>query len=165
MIIRDESPEDWPRITSLLDRIFGGTYESGLVARLRKDALVVVALVAEEAGDVIGHIVLSALPVQVDGRPVRAVALAPLAVRADCQRRGVGSRLIKRALGRAKRDGIAAVIVVGHPAYYARFGFSAALAAKLASRFSGPAFMALELAPGTLSGVAGTVDYPAAFDD
>ncbi|MGH8081976.1 MAG: hypothetical protein ACREP7_15485, partial [Lysobacter sp.] len=66
-------------------------------------------------------------------------------------------------LVRLAEDGFEAVIVVGHPGYYPRFGFSAALAGKLAAPFSGEAFMALELVEGGLRGLAGHVRYPAAF--
>jgi putative acetyltransferase len=57
------------------------------------------------------------------------------------------------------------MIVLGHPNYYPRFGFSAALARNLSSPYSdaGEAWMALELTPGALVGVEGTVTYPAAF--
>jgi putative acetyltransferase len=56
------------------------------------------------------------------------------------------------------------VIVVGHPDFYPRFGFSAKLAERLASPYSGPAFMALELTPGALDGVEGEVRYPPPFE-
>ena len=164
MIIRDESPADRPHIDLLLDGAFGGTYESRLVARLRRAALVAVALVAEEDRQIVGVIVMSRLPAQVDGRPVRALALAPMAVRPDRQRRGVGSRLLAAALERARAADAEAIFVLGHPAYYSRFGFSAELAARIAAPFAGPNFMALDLVPGSLWGVAGAVAYPAAFD-
>jgi putative acetyltransferase len=163
-IIRDESPADWPHIDRLLDQAFGGSSESRLVARLRAAALVAVALVAEEDGQIVGHIVMSRLPAQVDGHPVDALALAPMGVRPDRQRRGVGTQLIAVALERARATGAEAIFVLGHPAYYSRYGFSADVAAKIAAPFAGPNFMALELVPGSLSGVAGAVAYPAAFD-
>jgi putative acetyltransferase len=163
MNIREEVPSDRPEVESLLHAAFGGDYERALVSRLRSDGLVAIALVAEAEQQIVGHIVLSWLPTQVDGRSVRAVALAPLAVRADHQRRGIGSRLIKAALEAGERAGAQAVILLGHPTYYPRFGFSEDLAAKLAFPFSGPAFTALELVPGALSGAAGSVAYPPAF--
>ena len=86
-----------------------------------------------------------------------------MAVWPDRQGRGIGSTLVRRGLDVLKRRGIAAVIVLGHESYYPRFGFSAALARKLAAPFSGEAFMALELTPGALAGERGTVRYPAAF--
>jgi putative acetyltransferase len=164
MIIRDESSADRPHIDLLLDEAFGGTYESRLVAWLRCAALVAVALVAEEEGQIVGLIVMSWLPAQVDGRPVRALALAPMAVLPDRQCRGIGSRLLAAALERARARDAQAIFVLGHPAYYYRFGFSADLAAQIAAPFGGPSFMALELVPGSLAGVAGAVTYPPAFD-
>jgi putative acetyltransferase len=54
-------------------------------------------------------------------------------------------------------------LVLGHPEFYPRFGFSAMMAGRLESPFSGPAFMAVELVPGALEGVAGEVWYPPPF--
>jgi putative acetyltransferase len=163
MIIRDETPADRPHVDLLLDRAFGGTYESRLVARLRAAALVAVALVAEEEERIVGHIVMSRLPAQVDGHCLRALALAPMAVRPDRQRRGVGARLIAAALERARASGVEAIFVLGHPDYYSRFGFSADLAAKFTVPYAGANFTALELVPGSLSGIAGVVTYPPVF--
>ena len=86
-----------------------------------------------------------------------------MAVRPERQRRGIGTALVWHALQRAALAGADAAIVLGHPTYYPRFGFSAALAAKIASPFPGNAFMALELKPGALSGGTGSVLYPDAF--
>jgi putative acetyltransferase len=66
-------------------------------------------------------------------------------------------------MAHAKQAGIEALIVLGHPSYYPRFGFSAGLARKLASPFAGSAFMAMELRPSALSGTKGSVTYPKAF--
>ena len=163
MIIRDEAPADRSDIAWLLRDAFGRDDEAELVARLRDDGAVILALVAEADGEIAGHIVLSRLATQIDGRAVEAAALAPLAVRPDRQRRSIGSRLVETAIAQASRAGIAAVIVLGNPHYYGRFGFSAALAEKLASPVAGPAFMALELVPEALSGARGSVTYPRAF--
>jgi putative acetyltransferase len=163
MNIREEAPTDRLEIDALLREAFGRDDESELVSRLRQDGVIGAALVAEADGKIIGHLVLSRLPTQMDGRPVRTLALAPMAVRPQHQRRRVGSRLIEAAIADAKRIGTEAIIVLGHPAYYSRFGFSAELAAKLAAPFAGPAFMALELVPHALAGTRGAVAYPPAF--
>jgi putative acetyltransferase len=135
------------------------------VDRLRSDGLVVVSLVAVQAGSVIGHILFSKLPVETADGAIAAVALAPMAVRPEWQRRGVGSALVREGLIQCRERGKAAAIVLGHPNYYPRFGFSATLAKGLTSPFSGAgeAWMALELQPGALAGVAGIVRYPEAF--
>ena len=164
MIIRDETPADRAQIDLLLDEVFGGTYESRLVARLREAALVVAALIAADGEQIVGHVVMSRLAAQMGGRPVRALALAPMAVRPPWQRRGVGSRLLSAALERCRAGDAEAIFVLGHPAYYAHFGFSADLARKFAAPFAGPNFMALELVPGSLAGTAGAVVYPAVFE-
>ena len=72
--------------------------------------------------------------------------------------------LIHAGLHQCRELGIDAVVVLGHPAYYPRFGFSATLAQRLAAPYAGPAFMALELVPNCLAG-GGSVHYPAAFQN
>lgn len=161
--IRALSAADHDAVAALNRAAFGGEDEVRIIDRLRRDDLVAVELVAVQAGVILGHILLSVLPTTMDGRPVRALALAPVAVLPGHQRRGIGGQLIEAALEEGRRLGFEAVIVLGHPAYYPRFGFSVALARRLASPFQGEAFMALELVPGALAGQAGTVTYPPAF--
>lgn len=163
LVLRGATAADHDAIAALNRAAFGGEGELGIVERLRRDDLVAVELVAVQAGAVLGHILLSVLPTAMDGRPVRALALAPMAVLPGRQRTGIGGRLIEAALGEGRRLGFEAVIVLGHPAYYPRFGFSPALASRLASPFQGEAFMALELVPGALAGEAGSLTYPPAF--
>jgi putative acetyltransferase len=162
-VIRDRQPVDDDAIRRLNDAAFGGTYESRLVDDLRAANCAVIELVSVDGTDVIGHILMGTLDVSVGGKTVRSLALAPMSVRPGRQRQGIGSALVREALGRAQQQGWQAVIVLGHPNYYPRFGFSAALARPLASPFSGEAFMALELIPDALKGGAGRVVYPSAF--
>jgi len=162
-VIRVAAPADAEAIAALNRAAFGGEGEVGIVKRLRGDGLVAVELIAEQGGAISGHILLSWLPTMMDGHAVKALALAPMAVRPGLQKQGIGGRLIAAALDEAGAAGAEAVIVLGHPGYYPRFGFSAALARNLASPFSGEAFMALELVPGALAGKQGSVSYPPAF--
>ncbi|MGO1069356.1 GNAT family N-acetyltransferase [Lysobacter sp. CA199] len=163
MRIEIEQAAHRAQIHAITRAAFGGDDEADLVERLREEGWVRLSLVAVEDEEVVGHVLFTALPVIVDGRTVDALCLAPVSVRPDYQRSGVGSMLIRDALARLADSGFEAVIVLGHPAYYPRFGFSAALAAKLAAPFSGEAFMALELVEGALRGQSGRVRYPAAF--
>jgi putative acetyltransferase len=94
---------------------------------------------------------------------VPAVALAPMAVLPAYQRQGVGSQLIRAGLDLVRGLGEQIIVVVGHPAYYPRFGFSSETAGGLEGPFRREVFMALELTPGALDGVRGRVKYPAAF--
>jgi putative acetyltransferase len=94
---------------------------------------------------------------------VSAVALAPVAVLPGHQRKGIGSLLIRRGLELSRGLDEEIVIVVGHPDYYPRFGFSSVKAKSLESPFPQEAFMVLELRLGVLDGIEGAVLYPTAF--
>jgi putative acetyltransferase len=120
-------------------------------------------MVAESAGQVIGHILFSKLRIMTAERTIEALALAPLSVLPAGQRQGVGSRLVREGLHACGALGHRIVIVLGHPEFYPRFGFSAGLAQRLTAPFSGPAFMALELDPAALHGISGRVAYPPPF--
>ncbi|HTU26933.1 MAG TPA: N-acetyltransferase, partial [Pirellulales bacterium] len=85
-----------------------------------------------------------------------ALALAPMAVLPQFQRHGVGSELSRRGIDLCREQGHKIVIVLGHPGFYPRFGFSAELARPLLSPFSGKPWMALELVKGSLKDVAGS---------
>jgi putative acetyltransferase len=161
--IRNEQSTDYPAIAWLHQAAFGGDYEAKLVDALRRDGLVLVSLVAVQDERVVGHVMLSALQVEVDGRDVAAASLAPLAVAPAVQRQGYGSSLVKRGIETVRGSGCEAIIVLGDPAYYRRFGFSADLARNLIAPFRGPHFMGIELSPGSLAGQKGSVTYPRAF--
>jgi putative acetyltransferase len=161
--IRGRTAADDAAIRRLNDDAFGGTFESRLVEELRAARLDAVELVAVEHDQIVGHILFSVLATTIDQQAVPTLALAPMAVRPDPQRRGIGSALVRAGLDLARERDWRAVIVLGHKGYYPRFGFSAALAHPLRAAFSGDAFMALELAPGALQGKQGRVTYPPAF--
>ena len=160
--IRAEVPADLPAIREVHTQAFGQAAEAQLVDRLREDGDFVASLVAERDGGIVGHVLFSQLQIVAPDREIAAAALAPVAVRPLFQRQGLGSTLIRAGLKRCRELGIEAVVVLGHPSYYPRFGFSAALAERLTAPYSGPAFMALELAPNCLAS-GGAVHYPLAF--
>ncbi|MFN3889284.1 MAG: GNAT family N-acetyltransferase [Beijerinckiaceae bacterium] len=160
--VRDEHPTDRPRIETLLQEAFGRTDEASIVERLRSDGDMVLALVAELEGEIIGHVAFSRVDARIDARALKALALAPLAVAPARQGRGVGSVLVASGLEAARTAGFEAVFVVGDAAYYERFGFSAPLAAPFESEWS-DALLALELEPGSLAGAAGSLSHPRAL--
>ena len=157
-MIREEEARDFGAIQRVLDEAFEGDVESRLVTELRCRGLVVMGLVAEIDGEVVGHILFSRI--RVDSRD--AVALAPMAVKPALQRKGIGSALVLEGLTRCKQAGEKLVLVVGHPEFYARFGFSAKQAAKLDCEYAGDAFLSLELVPGSLA-EGGKVVYSEPF--
>lgn len=163
MRIREETQGDFAGITEVTSAAFQSDYEGLLIEKLRGAGLVIVSLVAVDEGAVVGHILFSELRVEVDGSRVKAAALAPMAVQPNRQRQGIGSKLIESGLGSLRDRGYEAVIVLGHPDYYPRFGFSAALLESFTAPFHGKIFMGIELVPGSLSGRTGSVKYPQAF--
>ena len=94
----------------------------------------IVELVAEEDGQVVGHILFSRLFVQEGGKSFAAVALAPLAVEPSFHGTGIGGALIREAHIRLKDAGETLSIVLGDPAYYGRFGYTHARAAEVRKR-------------------------------
>lgn len=163
IIIRAESPRDRSAIHAVNAAAFPADDEADLVDALRAGGHVVASLVAECEGEVVGHILFSRLQVVGKDAATAAIALAPMAVLPAWQRRGTGSRLVEAGLAACRDLGERIIVVLGHPEFYPRFGFSADLAAPLAGPFSGPAWMALELQPGALAGVAGRVVYAPPF--
>jgi putative acetyltransferase len=142
---------------------FGRADEADLVDSLRLEGAVILSLVAEWEKRIVGHIPFSRMWIDTANGSIPAVALAPLAVLPEHQRRGIGGRLISHGLDFLRERGERIVIVLGHPDFYPRFGFSIEKARFLASRFPPDAFMALELSSGALEGIRGRVRYPAAF--
>lgn len=161
--IRPESPTDHEAIRQVNRLAFGKDEEARLVDALRDGGYVQVSLVAERDEQIVGHVLFSDLPIITDSGTVPALALAPMAVVPKFQRQGIGSQLVRCGLDVCREQGHPVVIVLGHPAFYPRFGFSSELAQPLLSPFSGEAWMALELVPGALDGVAGRVEYPPPF--
>jgi putative acetyltransferase len=160
--IRAETPADIASVRAVNLAAFPGPEEADLVDRLRADGDVVVSLVATAGGAAVGHVLFSRLPIETAGGIVAGAALAPVAVLPERQRQGIGGALVREGLRRCRAAGIAAAVVLGHPGYYPRFGFSAAAAHRLRAPFSGEAFMALALAPGALD-APGTLRYARAF--
>jgi putative acetyltransferase len=163
-LIRPEMAADHAVIRDVNRLAFGGADEARLVDALRDGGHVRASFVAEVDGRVVGHVLFSELPIVTKGRIIEALALAPLAVIPSHQRRGIGSMLVVDGLKACAGAGHRVVVVLGHPEFYPRFGFTAKSAERLRSPYSGPAFMAVELVPGALEGVAGEVRYPPPFD-
>lgn len=163
--IRQEAAGDIPNIREVARRAFGREVEAHLVDGLRVGGHARLSLVAEEDGRLVGHIMFSEATIRTEETGgVGALALGPVSVIPERQGRGIGSALIREALDRCARTGHRIVVLLGHPDYYPRFGFSAERAGNLSSAYSGEAFMALELVPGALSGVAGEFEFAPPFE-
>ena len=166
-LIREERPEDAEAVHALLVAAFGREAEARLVERLRASGKIACALVAEEKGLALGHMVFSQIAVESGDGAIPVLALAPLAVVPAFQRLGFGSALVSAGLERCRMERHSSVMVVGDPLYYGRFGFVPASRFGLKCPFPVPeeAFMAIEIEPGALAQVSGVVRYGHEFDD
>ncbi len=165
MTIRPERPGDRLQIRHINQQAFDDDAEANLIDALRDSGLPLISLVAEERSQLIGHILFS--PVRLIGpKPAPAIAgLAPMAVLPDWQGRGVGSSLVTAGLDDCAKAGYVAVVVLGHPDYYPRFGFVSARHFHIQSEYdvADDVFMLKELQDAALEGISGTVQYHPAF--
>jgi len=165
LIVRDEKPDagELSKIHSLHVAAFGHNNEADLIDGLRAEGVIIRSLVAELQGSVVGHVLFSRMMIDTTENSIPAAALAPISVLPKYQCQRIGECLVRRGLDISRDSGERIVIVLGHPDYYSRFGFSSQKAQFLESPFPPEAFMALELSHGALSGIRGKVRYPAAF--
>ncbi len=128
MIVRPETSRDFDDIHTVVTAAFGRENEAKLVRSLRDDSSAYVpelTLVAEDGGEIVGHIMLSNATIH--GEQVwHVLALGPLAVTPEQQSTGVGIALMETSLKLADERGDPLVVLLGHPAYYPRFGFEPA---------------------------------------
>ena len=164
MFVRTEEEDDRAAVHAVYISAFETPSEANLVDALRNQARVLVSLVAEENGAVVGHIMFS--PVSLSGHPdTKMMGLAPMAVAPKQHRKGIGSALVRAGLVKVKKLGCMAVVVLGHPDYYLRFGFSPSSRFGIECEYDVPAeaFMVMELRPAALRGKRGRVKYHSAF--
>ena len=156
--IREEKFADSEAREVLLDEAYGLERFAKASERLREGRLPAdgLSLVAADQGRLVGTVRVWS----VSAGPGRAaLLLGPLAVRPGHRKRGIGTRLMQRAIARARLAGHGAIILVGDAAYYARFGFSAAKTGALwmPGAFERHRLLALELKPGALDGAQGLI--------
>jgi len=166
--IRAATAADADAIDGMIRTAFGGTEfghqgEAGLVRMLDEDGDTLVSLVAERDGVIAGHVLFSRMDVEADGAPFSGAGLAPVSVVPEAQGRGIGDALIRAGLHELRQQGVAISFVLGHESYYPRFGYSPDLAARFASPFAGPHFMAMMLDSGAAWPLGGRAAYAPAF--
>ena len=161
--LRPERNGDAAAIRAIVTAAFlGAEHSSGtegaIVDALRASDMLTVSLVADEDGEIVGHVAFS--PITIDGADLNWFGLGPVAVSPDHQRRGIGARLIEAGLAQLREAGAQGCVVLGDPGYYARFGFASAPTLTYpgvpAEYFQRLAFAG--------AGPTGTVAYSACFD-
>ena len=164
--IRNEKAEDYADVYQINELAFGNKGEANLVKRLR-NVEPYISLVAVKDGKIIGHIFFSEVTLEPENKNLKAIGLAPMAVLPTFQNQGIGSKLVKQGLEACKNKGFEAVVVLGHPEYYPRFGFTTAKEKGFDCEYPVPdeVFMILELKPDALNGKTGTVKYRPEFAD
>lgn len=161
--LRPAEPMDHAGVFEVETAAFGQEDEARLAERLRARGEADFECVARAHGEVVGHILFSPLLLARQQETLRGSALAPLAVRPDWQKRGVGSALVRMGLEFCASRGVDVVVVVGEPAYYSRFGFDSELGRLLEAPFPYPYLQVVELESGVLSGGGWRVQYASSF--
>lgn len=164
MIIRNEKINDKDAVYAVNVSAFETSEEANLVDELRENANSILSLVAIIDEEVVGHIMFSPV-ILTDYPEIKIMGLAPMAVLPKYQRKEIGSALVQQGLKQCQQLGFTAVVVLGHPKYYPRFGFVPSVKFGFVSEYEIPdeVFMALELQPGALSGKTGVIKYNSAF--
>ena len=163
--IRQETSADYQAVSRVVAAAFGRENEARLVERLRETPNYVpeLSLVAEEDGAIVGHVMFTYVTLDDDER---VLCLAPLSVTPERQKDGIGGALIKEGAARADALREPLVVLVGHPAYYPRFGFEQArpLGLEPPPGTHDAVFMALKLSAYDAK-VRGRVSWPAVFEE
>jgi len=164
--IRRVQPSDLPSVLEVHRQAFPSPGETRLVELLHAHDKAVISLLAEQDRQVMGHILFSPLSFDPPQPQLNAVGLAPLAVLPTYQKQGIGSRLARAGILACRKAGYQAIVVLGDPAYYHRFGFQRAGDFGLGNEYQvDKEFMALELQPGALRSMQATAQYAPEFQE
>lgn len=164
MKIRLEQAEDFNAIRLINLAAFETDDEAKLVEEIRKKVPEMTSLIAEKDEQILGHIMFS--PAKCKNYPsVKIAGLAPMAVLPEHQNSGIGSKLIKAGLEACKNSGYQAVVVLGHPNYYPKFGFIPSVNYDLTCEYDVPpeVFMVLEFQKDILKRCKGIIEYHPVF--
>jgi len=166
LTLRHETSEDDVAIHAVHTEAFGRPQEGELVDALRRAEALTISLVAVQDDHIVGHIALSPVTVTSSTTTIEALGLAPMAVLPAYQRQGIGTQLVEAGLAACRATPYGIVVVLGHPHYYPRFGFTTAKPHGIVWEHDAPeeAFMVQEVKEGALGQVQGVVKYRPEFE-
>lgn len=165
--IRRETIEDIQAIHNVNATAFEREAEAVMVDNLREHGVLTLSLVAVNEDAIVGHIAFSPVEITSEQTGLNGLIIAPLAVLPACQKRGIGSTLVRVGLEECRKLGHEIVFLVGHPEYYPRFGFVPARARGFECEYEAPdaAWMVMELKEGALAGKQGKVIFQPEFKE
>ncbi len=167
MAIRKEQDSDKESIWKVNAEAFETEAEANLVNALRDSGTPFISLLAEADEEIVGHILFTPVELTGDNSGLTLMGLAPMAVRPGFQRKGIGSQLVRAGVENCSIQGYDAIVVLGHPEYYPKFGFVPSVKYGIKSEYDVPdeVFMVLELKENVLKGKSGIIRFHAAFGD
>ena len=162
---RYERPEDIAAIHHVHLAAFETKTEANLVDSLRDRDASIISMVAVEGNKVVGHILFTPVTITTGGSTITLLGLAPMAVLPEYQRQGIGSTLVEKGLDECLKKDFPAVVVLGYPLFYRRFGFVSSIKHGIMTEYDVPpdVFMIIEMQPGALNGICGIAKYHNAF--
>lgn len=168
MLIRQEKETEYAALYDLVKIAFqtakvSSGDEQNFVDRLRASGNYIpeLALVAEDEGKLVGHIMLTNTFIETATGPFPLLLLAPVAVILERRKQGIAAKLIEESFRRAKTQGHKATILVGDPAFYGRFGFKPAVEFGITNTNEIPNeyVLARELVPDALQNAKGAISF------
>lgn len=172
--IRTTAKNDFISTENLTRETFWNLYNPGcsehfILHKLRESKSYVeeLDLVAIHKDEIIGHIISTkAKVIDAKGNEHDVLCVGPFAISPNLQGKGIGAKLIKQSIVKAKEMGFSGMILFGNPNYYSRFGFVNAqqfsITTKDGQNFD--PFMALELGENRFAKVKGAFFEDNAFE-
>ena len=166
IVIRHEIPQDIPDIRKVNAAAFDTNAEADLVDALRDEGAILLSHVAVLKNTIVEHILFSPVVIESNTSNFPVAGLGPMAVLPEHQRKGIGSKLVEAGLEGCLSQGHQAVVVLGHPEFYPRFGFVSSKQYFITSEYDVPpkVFMVKELRPNALAGHTGIAKYHHLFN-
>lgn len=159
-IVRPAQLEDSVAILELVASAFGRADEARMVRQLKSYGAVAGEWVAEDDGEIVGHVLLS--PVFIIGNDqLKGACLAPLSVADSHRRQGLGARLARAGVTALRISGFDFAVVLGDPDYYRPLGFDPVFGRRFETPWpeAGDAFMAVPLSASGTAAAGGALVF------